>query len=213
MTQQTKIYINPLTVNNIKLLLLCNALDIHPEFQHVAINKGEQRQGAFLELNPDGKVPVLQQGDLVLTESNAIMQYLAASHHSSLWPSGIAQQAEVLRILFWQSNYFVSGAGPIAHRKVVLPFWGFGKPTVDEHQWQAFHQAVNALENILDDSGFLVGNKLSIADISLVAFFLFHQRANMPLKNYPKLQNWLANLAEHDWYISTESYLNEILAN
>ena len=213
MNEKTKIYINPLTANNIKLLLLCNALGIQPEFQHVAINRGKQRQEAFLALNPDGKVPVLQQGDLVLTESNAIMQYLASSHQSSLWPQGIEQQAKVLRILFWQSNYFTAGVGPIAHRKVVLPYWGVGEPEVDKQQWQAFDKAVSALENILDGSSYLVGNELSIADISLLAFFLFHKRATMPLKAYPKLQNWLANLADHDWYISTESYLNEILTN
>lgn len=209
----TKIYINPLTVNSIKLLLLCNALKIQPQFQKVALNKGEQRQEAFLALNPDGKVPVLQQNDYLLTESNAIMQYLAASHKSSLWPQDTRIQAHVLRVLFWQSNYFFSGVAPITHRKVVLPYWGFDESKIDEQQWQSFDKALRALENILNDSRYLVGDMLTIADISYAAFFIFHKRANMPLQDYPKVQSWLANLVEHDWYVSTESYLNKIITN
>jgi len=213
MNKKTKIYINPLTVNNIKLLLLCNALEIQPQFEHVAIHKGEQKQKEFLALNPDGKVPVLQQGDLVLTESNAIMQYLAQSQQSSLWPKEIVLQTKVLSILFWQSNYFAAGVGPIAHKKVVLPYWGFGEPEIDEQQWQSFNKALSGLENILHSQNYLVGNKLTIADISLVAFFFFHKRAKMRLEHYPNLSAWLAKLTDLDWYTSTESYLNQILSN
>ena len=106
--QTMKLYINPLTVNNIKVLLLCNALEIEPELQVIALNKGEQRSDKFLAINPEGKVPVLQEGELLLNESNAILQYIAAKHQSTLWPSDLTEQAKVLRLLFWQSNYFNS---------------------------------------------------------------------------------------------------------
>lgn len=133
-----KLYINPLTVNSIKLLLLCNALEIAPEFQVIALNKEEQRSDKFLVINPEGKVPVLQEGELLLNESNAILQYIAAKHKSTFWPSDLTEQAKVLRVLFWQTNYFNSGVGPLTHRKVVMPFWGFGIQEVDVDQMTKF---------------------------------------------------------------------------
>jgi len=125
-----KIYINVLTVNSIKVLLLCNAQKIKVDFELIALNKGEQRKAAFLAINPDGKVPVLLDDELMLTESNAILHYLAAKVNSHLWPTTLVEQARVLRILFWQFNYFNSGVAPFAHRNVVMPFWGGDSPGI-----------------------------------------------------------------------------------
>jgi len=100
-----KLYINSLTVNSIKVLLVCNALKITPEFEEIALNKNEQRRVKFLNINPEGKVQVLQIGEVLLSESNAILQYLANIHNSSLWPIYSTAQAKVLRLLFWQAHY------------------------------------------------------------------------------------------------------------
>jgi len=206
-----KIYINPLTVNSIKVLLLCNALKITPEFKEIALNKREQRSEKFLALNPDGKVPVLQVGEVVLTESNAILQYLANIHNSSLWPVDFSAQAKVLRLLFWQSNYFNAGLSPLAHRKVVMPFWGFATQELGIEQMAKFHQAVSALEAQLKESTFVATESISIADISFAAFFIFAEKAEMPLGQYPNTQAWLKTLAIQPWFSKTKAYLDHIL--
>lgn len=205
-----KLYINPLTVNNIKVLLLCNALEIEPELQVIALNKGEQRSDKFLAINPEGKVPVLQEGELFLNESNAILQYIAAKHQSTLWPSDLTEQAKVLRILFWQSNYFNSGVGPLAHRKVVMPFWGFGTQEVDVEQMTKFSKAVSTLEGFLKENKFVATELISIADISLVAFFIFADKAEMPLEHYPNTQAWLRKISKQAWFSKTQGYLEAI---
>jgi len=205
-----KLYINPLTVNNIKVLLLCNALEIEPELQVIALNKGEQRSDKFIAINPEGKVPVLQEGELLLNESNAILQYIAAKYQSTLWPSDLTEQAKVLRVLFWQSNYFNSGVGPLAHRKVVMPFWGFGTQEVDVEQMTKFSKAVSTLEVFFKKNKFVATEVISIADISLAAFFIFADKAEMPLEHYPNTQAWLRNISKQPWFSKTQRYLEAI---
>jgi glutathione S-transferase len=208
-----KLYINPLTVNNIKVLLLCNALEIEPEFQVIALNKGEQRSDKFLAINPEGKVPVLQEGELLLNESNAILQYIAAKHQSTLWPSNLTEQAKVLRVLFWQSNYFNSGVGPLAHRKVVMPYLGFATQEVDVEQMTKFYKAISTLECFLKENKFVATEIISIADISLAAFFIFVDKAAMPLEHYPNTQIWLRNISKQTWFSKTQFYLETIISN
>jgi glutathione S-transferase len=202
-----KIYINALTVNSIKILLLCNAQKIKVDFELIALNKGEQRKADFLAINPDGKVPVLVDDGLTLTESNAILHYLGAKFKSHLWPSTLIEQAKVLRILFWQSSYFNSGVAPFAHRKVVIPFWGFESPDIKAKQIIRFHQSLSALESILTNNKYVSGNSMTIADISLVAFFMFAKQANMPLQNYSFVQAWLLDISTKNWFIETQHAL------
>jgi glutathione S-transferase len=207
-----KLYINPLTVNSIKILLLCNALQIKPEFIIVALNKGEHRSDNFLVINPEGKVPVLQKDDLLLTESNAILQYLATKYQSSLWSDDFTNQAKILSVLFWQSSYFNLGVGPLAHHKVVMPFWGFQRSKIEATQMTKFHHALDGLEAMLKENNFVAGNTVSIADISLVAFFIFANKAEMPLKPYPLTQGWLRNISTQAWFIETKRQLDNILS-
>ena len=208
-----RIYINPLTVNSIKVLLLCNAINIEPEYKLVALNKGEQRSEAYLAINPEGKVPVLLDDGFALTESNAILQYLANKHQSNLWPLDLINQAKVLSILSWQSNYFISGVSPYAHLKVTMPFWGAQTHNMGIQEITKFHQAVSALETTLKENKFLTGESISIADVSFSAFFIFAARAEMPLEKYPLVQAWLNNISKQKWFIKTKLDLENILNN
>ena len=207
-----KIYINALTVNSIKILLLCNAQKIKADFELIALDKGEQREADFLAINRDGKVPVLVNDELTLTESNAILHYLSAKFKSDLWPLTLIEQAKVLRTLFWQSNYFNSGVAPIAHRKVVMPFWGFDSPNIEAKQMTKFHHSLSELENILIENKFVSGSSMTIADISLSAFFIFSEQANMPLQTYPFVQAWLRNISMKNWFTETKQALVDSLS-
>lgn len=207
-----KLYINSLTVNSIKVLLVCNALKITPEFEEIALNKNEQSSDKFLTINPEGKVPVLQIGEVLLPESNAILQYLANIHNSSLWPIDFTAQAKVLRFMFWQASYFNTGVSSLAHHKVVMPFWGFGAQEIDIDKWAQFHLAMGALEQVLKGSAFVAAETITIADISLAAYFIFADESEMPLEQYPITQAWLKTIAIQPWFSRTKAYLDNILS-
>lgn len=193
--------------------MMCNALGINPNFKHVAINKGEQRTEAFLAINSQGKVPVLQDGDFVLTQSNAILNYLARKHNSKLWPEEPQLQALIQQTLFWEASEFSKKVSPIAHRKIVLPFWGFNKTALSEEHWQLFHEAHQVLDQKLNGDKYLICDRYTLADVCLAAFFVFYERMELPLAQYPKIQYWFENIIKQKWFISTQYYLDNILDN
>ena len=117
------LYFNPMTVNSIKISLLVNALNLAMHFEHVILHKANAKSDAFLKLNPTGKVPVLVDGDLLLTESNAILKYLAHKHDSSLWPSDAVLQAQILKWMFYQGGI---GIKPWGYFPIVVWFYHTG---------------------------------------------------------------------------------------
>ena len=74
------------TLNPRKACAVARYLDAPVEFVHVDLRTGEQRQPPFLSINPNGKVPVLEDGEKRIWEANAIMGYLARAAGSDLWP-------------------------------------------------------------------------------------------------------------------------------
>ncbi len=210
MNKVITLYLNPLTANSIKMLFICNALGINVEYQHVQLHKGEHHSDTFLKLNPEAKVPVLIDNALTLTESNAILHYLAAKHHSSFWPTLIAEQSQVLKVMFWQANDFSVGVGPYAHRRVVMPQWGFDKVVIAEKEEQKFHHALTTLETILEKRPALAGEVFSIADMSVASFMIFTGEAEMPMDNYTATLDWLARLKNQPWFKRTQQQLHQV---
>jgi glutathione S-transferase len=121
MISELTLYSNPLTANGIKMSLLFNAINLVPNMVEMQLHKGEQKSPQFLQLNPDGKIPVLINDELVLTESNAILQYIANKYQSPLWPQKLAEQAQTLKWLFWQTSIWSNATSLFAHRRIVLP--------------------------------------------------------------------------------------------
>jgi glutathione S-transferase len=81
----------------------------------VDLAKGEQREPAFLAVNPAGRVPVLADGDLTVAESHAILAYLGETT-GRLWPATAAGRAQALQWLFFLSQHLMPAAGEVALR-------------------------------------------------------------------------------------------------
>ncbi|MEH6529819.1 MAG: glutathione S-transferase family protein [Photobacterium frigidiphilum] len=212
MTANLTLYVNLMTVNSLKMLLFCNALGIKPNYKHIELHRGEQQSEQFLQLNPEGKVPVLVEGDFVLNESNAILQYLANKYQSPLWPSDMRAQGEVLKWLFWQTSYWNAAVGIFGHRRVVLPHWGFEvRQKLSSKEMDQFHLAMSRIDRVLTSKRALVGNDFSIADISLGSYLIFAEEAQIPLEEYINVYRWLDQLREMSWWQKTRQTLLDIL--
>ena len=98
-----KLYFHPKSPNATAVLAVSYELGIALDLQEVNLPGGEQRQPAFLKINPNGKLPALQDGDFVLWESGAIIQYLAAQKPgNSLWPADNRVRADITRWQLWR---------------------------------------------------------------------------------------------------------------
>ena len=80
------LYTTPLSANGRKPLAVCHYLGLAPRIELVNVYRGEGQTADYRAVNPLGKVPTLLDGDLTLSESNAILQYLAEAHGDGrLW--------------------------------------------------------------------------------------------------------------------------------
>jgi glutathione S-transferase len=207
------LYYNPLTVNSIKVMLLCNALDIVPEYKLIHLQKGEHKSDLFLKLNPDGRVPVLMDGDFVLNESAAILHYLAHKHQSALWPGKIKDQAQVLKWLFWQGNDWNNTVGAYAHQQVVLPHWRDSKPEAfSEQHLERFEKIMSIFNRALNGKEYLATDHLTVADISIGSYLMFTDQAKIPLAHYQNVRRWLDKLRVTTWWQETQQQLLKTLS-
>ena len=95
-----KLYIFPPSGRALGVMALRNHLALDCEVQPIDLSRGDQLTPQYLALNPNNKMPTLEDDGFVLWESNAILFYLAAKQRDSgLWPSDLKGQADVLRWL------------------------------------------------------------------------------------------------------------------
>ena len=209
-----KIYTYPLTVNGLKMSLIKNYLNIEPEIKFVNLFNGEQKSKSFLELNPNGQIPVVKNGNTVIYESNAIMFYLASKYQSNLWPESIEQQSQVLQWLFWQGNQWGSAVMPYAQERVLRPFWGIkANDTPVEKLDQKFHAVAEIFDSSLCGKTTLIAESFTLADLSISSFLIFSDEAKIPLQKYENINRWLDNIKQQPWWIKTKSEITHFLNN
>ncbi|GLS20520.1 glutathione S-transferase [Labrys miyagiensis] len=169
------------------------------EFVRVDLPHGEHRQAPFLAINPNGRVPVLQDGDWSLWEANAIMCHLSDLAGADLWPHD-RRQIEVMRWLSWDSQHFTRHTGTLWFEHVVKPHIGMGEP--DEATVAAAlaetRRSARLLDDHLDGRSHVVGDSLSIADFALASALPDARAARIPLDDYPNIRRWHDRLNEFE---------------
>lgn len=194
-----KLYLNKLSPNVRRVLLVVAAAGVEVEEKVLDFAKGEHKAPEFLAINPNGAVPALVDGELALTESRAIMQYLAAkSPASGLLPKDEAERADVTRWQFWDASHFSPASATIAFERVLKPMFGMGEPDaakIDDalKNWRRF---AAVLEARLEGRSFLVGKALTLADLTIAASLMYAKQADLPLAEFPRLTAWLARMTE-----------------
>jgi len=159
-----KLYVLPPSPRALKVIALKNHLGLECEMQVVDLGKDEHLTAEFAALNPNKKMPVLEDDGFVLWESNAILYYLAAKRPASgLWPADPKRQADVLRWLSWESAHWDAQAcGAIGFERGSKRVLRLGAPDPAQivRGEQEFHRFAAVL------NGHLGGRQCSSAKIS-----------------------------------------------
>jgi glutathione S-transferase len=164
---------------------------------------GENHQPPFLKTNPNGKVPVLELGDFVLWESNAIMWFLCERHGDTpLWPLADPQaRADIARWQLWQAAHLSPAADGLMYENLVLPM--LGKEPDARHLaslTESFHRWCRVLDGALAKSEWLAQGRLTCADIAVASALSYARPARMPLDEHPRVVAWLARMeARPSW--------------
>jgi glutathione S-transferase len=201
-----KLYLNVLSPNVRRVRLVIAALGLDVEEKTVDFAKGEHKSPDYLAMNPNGAVPTLVDGDFVLTESRAIMQYLASKKpESGLLPRDEMQRADVVRWQFWDASHFASHVGTIAFEKLVKPMMGMGEPVqakIDEALVN-FRRFAAVLDKRLAGKSYLVGNAVTIADLTLAASLMYAKQTEIPLAEFPNVEAWFGRITALDAWKKT----------
>jgi glutathione S-transferase len=185
------------TPNARKPCAVARYLNSPVEFVRIDMAKGEHKTPEFLAINPNGKVPALEDGEVCLWESAAIMCYLADKTGSSLWPKD-ARQIDVIRWLSWDATHFSRHAGTLFFQRVIKPHFGLGEPdlaAIDEATG-FFRQFAGVLNSHLDGRSYVVGDGLTVADFALGSFLPHAKEAGLPLDEFPEIRRWYARLEQ-----------------
>src|ERR1700745_1116686 len=125
-----KLYLFPPSARALAIVALKNHLALDCEVQPIELGRGDQLTPEYLALNPNKKMPTLEDDGFVLWESNAILFYMAAKRpECRLWPSDLKGQADVLRWLAWESAHWdAESCGMVAYEKASKAVLGLGPP-------------------------------------------------------------------------------------
>jgi len=194
-----KVYGDLQSGNCLKVKLLLSLLNIEHEWIHVNILDGETKTNEFLSKNPNGKIPAVELDDgRCLCESNAILGYFA--ENTNFLPADRYERAKVYEWLFFEQY---SHEPFIAVARFIQKYLGMPKEREDEyHSLQTGgNKALQLMENQLTHSDCLVGNELTIADISLYAYTHVAGEGGFDLNGYPAIQNWCQRIKSTSGYV------------
>ncbi len=192
-----KLYGFPPSPNTRKIQALAAHVGVPVELVLVDLSKGEQKKPDYLAINPAGRTPTLVDGDLELSESNAILQYVAGAKPSSLWPDDRRQRADITRWQCWQLAHWDEGCVGLIRENVIKKVMGMGAPdpAAVKAAETAFARDASVLDRHLATQQYLVGNTLTIADFAVAAPLAYAEAASLPLSDYPNIRAWYARIA------------------
>ncbi|MBN9671234.1 glutathione S-transferase family protein [Roseibium aggregatum] len=188
MSKTIKIHRFPLSGHCHRVELFSSLTGLDYELVEVDLRAGEHKRDPFLKLNPQGRVPVIEDGATVLADSHAILVYLAKKYAPDWLPSDPFQEAEVHRFLAFAAGELANGPG--AARLINV----FGSPLDPERAKTVAKTAFDYLETYLDGRAWLVGDRPTIADVALYSYTAHAPEGNVSLDPYPNIRALLARI-------------------
>jgi glutathione S-transferase len=188
--QPLKLYRSPLSGHSHRAQLFLSLLGLPVELVNVDLRSGAHKQPEFLALNSLGQVPVLEDGDYVIADSNAILIYLAEHYDSDhrYYPAGAFQRAQVQRWLSVAAGALY--AGPCVVRLVRVFNAPFDYAVAERKSRELFA----LLESELAARSFLVGESPTLADIAMYTYTSHAPEGGVPLEPYPAIRTWLSRV-------------------
>lgn len=192
-----RLYHHPFSFNARRAVMTAMELGSPVELVFVDLAQGAQRQPQFLKLNPNHRVPVLEDDGFILWESHAIMQYLADKMPGqSLYPSELRSRADVNRWLFWCAHHFSPAVSVLNWERVIKALLGLGAP--DPAELARGETLVREFAAVLDQHlatrEWVCGEALTLADLAIATPLAQTEPARLPVRPLEHLQRWFAQV-------------------
>ncbi|MDV6254437.1 glutathione S-transferase [Vibrio sp. EA2] len=182
-----KLYWHPMSGHAHRAHMLLSILELDFELITVDLPAGEHQRPEFLALNPFGQIPVLVDGEIVISDSNAILVYLATVYdREQIWlPESPLVRAHIEQFLSLAAHRL---AGSIAKLRAANLF----NRSIDSAPLtQEAHKLLIQLQTYQNGRQWLVGTKPTIADLALYSYIKLAPEGGISLADYPVLEAWL----------------------
>ncbi|MES2069189.1 MAG: glutathione S-transferase family protein [Pseudomonadota bacterium] len=191
-----RLYHHPYSASARRAVMTAIHLDLPIELVTIDLTNLQQRR-QLTELNANSKVPVLQDGDFILWESCAIMQYLAdQTPGQAIYPVEARARADVNRWLFWSSQHFSPALGIVVWENMMKAMYGVGQPDARELERGKIliEQFAQVLDDHLQGREWVCGSGVSLADYAIASPLTYMLQAKLPLQQYAHIQAWFARV-------------------
>ena len=191
------LYDMALSGNCHKVRLLLSFLALPYQTQPVDLRGGEQRGPEHLQRNPFGQLPVLDDGGLNIRDSQAILAYLAKRYGGEQWwPDDAYHLAQIATWLSTAANEIFHGPAMLrVHHK-------FGRPIDIAKAQQTAEKVLGIIDGHLQNGNWLVGDKVSIADIAVYPYLALAPEGGVDIAVYPNILAWFQRLRAVPGYVS-----------
>jgi glutathione S-transferase len=184
-----KLYYHPLSGHAHRVHLFLSLLGVPYELAPVDLAAGAHKAPHFLELNRFGQVPVLDDAGTIISDSNAILVYLAKKYRRADWmpetPAGAAAVQRWLSVAAGQIAF-----GPAAARLVTL----FGARFNAEEVIGRAHAVLKVIDEELAGRSWIAAQQPTIADVALYSYIARAPEGNVDLSAYRNVQAWLGRV-------------------
>lgn len=186
-----KVHSSPISGHSHRVRLFLSLLGLPFETVDVDLGAGAHKRPDFLERNAFGQVPVIEDGEVTVCDSNAIMVYLNeryAADPARWYPRDPLAAAQVQRWLSVAAGQLA--AGPAVARVIVL----FGLARDPAEVIARSHDLLRVMERELSRRPFLAGESATLADIANYTYVAHAPEGNISLEAYPQVRAWLARI-------------------
>jgi len=207
-----KLYMHPVSMTSRPVRLFIAESGINADEQVVDLFTGEHYKEPYASLNPNRMVPMLEDGDLRLTESSAILKYLADKVGSPAYPKDLKQRAKVNEMMDWlNTNFYREYAYNLIYPQL-FPHMKRPNEDVQKATLEWGKERAKGWLQILNDhwigpkNQYLCGNQITIADYLGAAFVTLGEIVRCDFSPYPNVQRWLGNMRK----LKTWPKVNEV---
>ena len=210
-----ELYVFPPSPRAFKVMVVANHLGVDATLRFLDLRKGAQKEAAYARLNPNQRMPTLRDGDDIIWESEAVLQYLALKNPAGgLLPADA--RARLAQWQFWNLAHWDPACAVFAFEYVAKRFLRGGDAAPDmaaiAKGTEVFHRVASVLEGQLEGKRFMLGDTLTLADFSLGAAMILAEAAHLPLAAYGAIARWQATLAALPAWRQTLAQGQEMMA-
>lgn len=170
-------------------------------------NKG-CRTPEFLAINPNGHIPALVDGEVVMCESMAINLYLARKYGGPLSALTLAEEADLLKWSFWAVTELEKDALTVLMHRLAMPLQS-RKPELAEQAEGSLRKPIAILNTHLAHNHYLLGDRFTVADVNVAAICNWVRPAKALLATNPHVARWLDACLERAAYKKVQQFAKD----